>query len=113
MSQVINPKQIRKIKTMAGKIFGRDDEAYREMLWGVAKVKSCTELGGIKIDLVIKHLEKCLGQRPVGARDRRLHTKAKIPPPHPSFRKGGSIAEHGAAGLGDQGTLGPGGPGGG
>ncbi len=81
MSQVINPKQIRKIKTMAGKIFGRDDEAYREMLWGVAKVKSCTELGGIKIDLVIKHLEKCLGQRPVGRGIEGCTRRPKSPPP--------------------------------
>jgi len=66
MTYQITPGQVGKIKTMAGKIFGGDDEAYREMLWGVARVKSCKELAGPKIQLVIRHLEQCLGQASQG-----------------------------------------------
>jgi phage gp16-like protein len=56
----ISAPQIQKIKVMQRKL-GLDDDAYREMLWGVAKVKSCKELKGPKIQLVMKHMEKCLG----------------------------------------------------
>lgn len=57
----IHPKQIKLIKTLQ-RAAGLDDDGYREMLWGLAKVKSCTELMGPKVDLVIRHLEKCAGQ---------------------------------------------------
>jgi len=61
MNYEISPAQIRKIKTMSGKVFGRDDAAYREMLRGQAGVLSCKELKGPKIQRVIRHLERCLG----------------------------------------------------
>lgn len=57
----ISSAQVKKIKVMQ-RAMGLDDDAYREMLWGVARVKSCKELTGPKIQLVMKHLEKCLGQ---------------------------------------------------
>lgn len=56
----ISRGQIKKIKVLQRAV-GLDDDDYREMLWGVARVKSCKELRGPKIQLVIKHLEKCLG----------------------------------------------------
>ena len=56
----ISASQIKKIKTMQ-RALGLDDDAYREMLWGVARVTSCKDLKGPKIQLAIKHLEKCLG----------------------------------------------------
>ena len=56
----ISAPQIKKIKTMQ-RALGLDDDGYREMLWGVARVKSCTELKGPKIQMVMKHMEKCLG----------------------------------------------------
>jgi len=56
----ISNAQIKKIKVMQ-RVMGLDDDAYREMLWGVARVKSCKELKGLKIQLVMKHMEKCLG----------------------------------------------------
>ena len=57
----ISNAQVKKIKVMQRKL-GLDDDAYREMLWGVARVKSCKELKGPKIQLVIKHLEHCVGR---------------------------------------------------
>jgi hypothetical protein len=57
----ISLPQIKKIKAMQ-RAMGLDDDGYREMLWGVAKVKSCKELKGPKIQMVIKHLERCLGK---------------------------------------------------
>jgi phage gp16-like protein len=56
----ISPAQIKKIKVMQRKL-GLDDDAYREMLWGVAREKSCKDLKGPKIQLVMKHMERCLG----------------------------------------------------
>ena len=63
MSYVISPGQIKYIKTMSRQVFGGDDYAYREMLRGLAQVKSCKDLKGAKIGVVIRHLEKCLGRR--------------------------------------------------
>ncbi len=79
MSTDITPRQVRKIKTMSGRLFGNDDDAYREMLWGVARVKSCTACNRPQASLIIAHLEKCLGIRPAGPQDRRLHSKAPAP----------------------------------
>jgi hypothetical protein len=80
LSYSISKRQIKYIKTMSRQVFGGDDEAYREMLWAVAKVKSCKDLKGAKIDLVIGHLEKCIGKRPPEPGDRRVHTRAPVPP---------------------------------
>jgi hypothetical protein len=60
MMQITKP-QIKKIKVLQRAV-GLDDDGYREMLWGVARVKSCKELQGPKIDLIIRHLEKCAGK---------------------------------------------------
>ena len=60
----ITAKQIRYIKTLAGKVFGGDDAAYREMLWCQAKVKSCKDLKGALVEVVIRHLERSLGKTP-------------------------------------------------
>jgi hypothetical protein len=57
----ISKAQIAKIHVLKARL-GLDDEAYREMLTGVAKVASCKDLKGPKIDLVIRHLERCAGQ---------------------------------------------------
>lgn len=62
MTITITPAQIKYIKTMSRQVFGNDDEAYREMLQAQARVKTCKDLQGPKIDLVIRHLEKSLGQ---------------------------------------------------
>lgn len=59
----ISKPQIKKIKTLQRAV-GLDDDGYREMLWGVARVKSCKDLKGPKIQVVIKHLERCAGQIP-------------------------------------------------
>lgn len=56
----ISSAQVKKIKVMQ-RAMGLDDDAYREMLWGVARVKSCKELKGPKIQLVMQHMERCLG----------------------------------------------------
>lgn len=61
MNIEIQPAQIRKIKTLQG-VIGLEDGDYRLMLNKVAGVNSCKELKGPKIDLVIRHLEKCAGQ---------------------------------------------------
>lgn len=61
MQVAIQPAQIKKIKVLQRRL-GLDDDAYREMLWGIARVKSCKDLSGPKIDLVITHLERCAGQ---------------------------------------------------
>lgn len=53
--------QRRKIQAMRKQIFGDDDEGYREMLWGVARVKSSSELTRLTAGLVITHLNKFLG----------------------------------------------------
>jgi hypothetical protein len=60
----IQPKQIRKIKVLSRRVFGADDEGYRDMLRGLTggQAASCKDLRGAQIDLVIKHLERCLGQ---------------------------------------------------
>ena len=58
----ISARQIKKIKTLQ-RAAGLDDDLYREMLWGVARVKSCKELKGPKVQLVIKHLEQCVGKQ--------------------------------------------------
>lgn len=79
MTYGISPRQIKFIKTMSRQVFGGDDAAYREMLWGVARVKSCKELKGAKIDVVIRHLEKCLGKQAPEPGDRRLHSRAPKP----------------------------------
>ncbi|MCL4501158.1 MAG: regulatory protein GemA [Deltaproteobacteria bacterium] len=78
MSLITRPQQ-RKLHAMARQVFGGDRDAYLEMLWGVAKVKSSTELTFAKASLVIDHLQKCLGQRPQGRHYRRLHSKAPQP----------------------------------
>ena len=57
----ITKGQIKKIKVMQREA-GLDDDLYREMLWGVAKVKSCKDLKGPKIQLVVRHLERCIGR---------------------------------------------------
>jgi hypothetical protein len=57
----ISSGQIKKIKVMQ-RAMGLDDDGYREMLWGVARVKSCKDLKGPKIQLVMKHMERCLGK---------------------------------------------------
>lgn len=88
MTYGISWKQIKFIKTMSRQVFGGDDAAYREMLWGVARVKSCKELKGAKIDVVIRHLEKCLGKQAPEPGDRRLHSRAPNPP-RPPLSKGG------------------------
>ena len=75
----INKPQIQKIKILQRQI-GLDDDVYREMLWNVAQVRSCTELKGPKIDLVIKHLEKCAGQNRPGTGDRRRGKKLPAAP---------------------------------
>lgn len=62
MTYAILPGQVRYIQTMRRKLWGGDDAAYREMLGGMARVKSCKDLKGPQIDLVIKHLERCLGK---------------------------------------------------
>ncbi len=62
MQVSISKGQIKKIKALARRVFGNNDDLYREMLWGVAKVRSCKDLSGPKIDLIIRHLEKCAGQ---------------------------------------------------
>jgi hypothetical protein len=64
MTISITKEQIKKIKTLARLVFGDDDGGYRDMLWGQAQVKSCKALKGPKIDLVIRHLERCAGQEP-------------------------------------------------
>jgi hypothetical protein len=69
----ITPRQIRKIKVLARRL-GLDDGEYREMLWGVARVKSCKELTGPMIDAVIRHLQRCTG--------------APSPQPSPSGERG-------------------------
>jgi hypothetical protein len=56
----ISNAQVKKIKTMQ-RAMGLDDDAYREMLWGVARAKSCKDLKGPKIQLVMQHMERCLG----------------------------------------------------
>jgi hypothetical protein len=56
----ISKGQIKKIKVMQ-RAAGLDDDLYREMLWGLARVRSCKDLKGPKVQLVIKHLERCLG----------------------------------------------------
>ncbi|MBM4301631.1 MAG: regulatory protein GemA [Deltaproteobacteria bacterium] len=63
----ISKGQIKKIKVLQRAV-GLGDDGYREMLWGVARVKSCKDLKGPKISLVIKHLEKCLGKQGSGVR---------------------------------------------
>jgi len=57
----ISPRQIKKIKVLQ-RAAGLDDDLYREMLWGLARVKSCKDLKGPKIQVVIKHLEQCVGK---------------------------------------------------
>jgi hypothetical protein len=79
MAQEISPRQVKYIKAMSRRVFGADDEAYREMLWRVVKVKSCRDCSRLKASLVIEHLEKCLGIRKAGQRDRRLHSRAPAP----------------------------------
>ena len=76
MTITITPGQIKYIKTLARQVFGGDDTAYREMLWGQARVKSCKDLKGPQIDLVIRHLEKCLGQEK--ARDNSLSGQVRL-----------------------------------
>ncbi len=71
MTFTIKPGQIKKIKVLARQVFGGDDAAYREMLWGQAKVKSCKALKGPAIDLVIRHLERCAGGDARTTRDAR------------------------------------------
>lgn len=82
VSYEISSGQVRKIKTMSGKVFGQDDTAYREMLRGQAGVASCKELKGPKIQQVIRHLEKCLG----AVKDHRLETCATTQNPEPRIQ---------------------------
>lgn len=84
MSYGISKNQVKYIQVMRRRVFGDDREAYLEMLWGVAKVRSCLDLTGPKIKLVIRHLEKCLGIRPPAPQDRRLHTRAPQPQGKPA-----------------------------
>ena len=63
----ISKGQIKKIKVLQ-RAAGLDDDLYREMLWGVARVKSCKELKGPKVQVVIKHLEQCAGKQGSGVR---------------------------------------------
>jgi hypothetical protein len=69
MTQSIKAAQIKKIKTLQ-RVAGMEKDDYLEMLWNLAKVKSCTELKGLQIDVVIRHLEGCAGQ---GGSGRRTH----------------------------------------
>jgi|WetSurMetagenome_2_1015567.scaffolds.fasta_scaffold394292_2 hypothetical protein len=82
----ISKPQIKKIKTLQRAI-GLDDDGYREMLWGVARAKSCKELQGPKIQLVMKHLERCLGKEQVSGsrcqgsgKTRNLKPETRNPP---------------------------------
>ncbi len=61
MGRPITPRQIKAIKTLQRRL-GLDDGDYRLMLWSVAGVKSCKDLSGPKVDLVISHLRRCAGQ---------------------------------------------------
>lgn len=51
----ITPAQIRLIKVLQRRL-GLSEEDYRALLWEVAKVRSCRELAGPAIELVIQHL---------------------------------------------------------
>lgn len=78
----ISKPQIKKIKVLQRAV-GLDDDEYREMLWGVARVRSCKDLKGPKIDLVIRHLERCLGQegkRGKGEKEVRTTGYKPVPP---------------------------------
>jgi len=83
----ISPGQVKKIKTMQRAV-GLSDAAYREMLRGQAGVESCKDLKGPKIQIVIRHLESCLGgvsseQGAVNSEQKihRLEAGATVPGP--------------------------------
>jgi hypothetical protein len=84
----ISSAQVKKIKVMQ-RAMGLDDDGYREMLWGVARVKSCKELKGPKIQLVMKHMERCLGGggssrlkvQSSKSNTRNLKSETRNPPP--------------------------------
>ena len=57
----INPAQIKKIKVLQ-RLAGLEDDDYRLLLWNLAGVKSCKDLKGPQVDLVIGHLERSAGQ---------------------------------------------------
>jgi len=59
----ITAAQIKKIKVLQ-RMAGLEDGDYRLMLWNLAGVKSCKDLKGLQIDLVIRHLERSVGQIP-------------------------------------------------
>ncbi len=115
----ISPAQIRKIKTLAGKVFGADDEDYREMLRGLTggQADSCKDLKGAQIDLVIGHLQRCLGQgqgsgargQGPGGKEYRRDAGATRRPPH---RGAGAPKGHRVAARRDPGALVAGEPGG-
>jgi len=70
----IAPTQIRKIKVLQ-RVLGLENGDYRLLLWNLAGVKSCKDLKGPQIDLVIGHLEQSAGQIP----------------PNPPLAKGGEV----------------------
>ena len=57
----ILPAQIKKIKVLQRRA-GLEDDDYRLLLWNLAGVKSCKDLKGPQVDLVIGHLERSAGQ---------------------------------------------------
>jgi hypothetical protein len=57
----ITKGQIKKLQTMRRRL-GLTEDDYRLMLWNVAGVKSCRELKGGKVQAVLEHLGRCLGE---------------------------------------------------
>ena len=109
---MITRGQIKKIKVLQ-RAAGLDDDLYREMLWGVARVKSCKELKGPKVQLVIKHLEKCLGKegkRGKGEKDRPQNPEPRTrnPEPAPQSYRGAVVRNPPPLGAGEPGGAGVG-----
>jgi hypothetical protein len=84
----ITSGQVKLIKTLA-RAAGLEDDDYRLMLWGQARVKSCKDLAGAQVERVIRHLQACAGQGPkerergAGARGREgapFDPRAAAPP---------------------------------
>lgn len=59
----ITPAQIRKIQTMRRRA-GIEEEDWRLLLWNVAGVRSCRDLTGWRVEAVMEHLRRCLGEVP-------------------------------------------------
>jgi len=59
----ITPAQVRKIQTMRRRA-GIQEEDWRLLLWQVAGVRSCRELRGWRVEAVMEHLGRCLGEIP-------------------------------------------------